>query len=342
MIAGPMNGLEPVPSIAMIDGHEQVIIRGSFSEVASWRFCGMQHNLLYRNRLVLPSKGGASGLGTRWHEMAAAWFEAQKGLGKTERASVVEVLRDRIPAIFTNPPYFSEEEQKHSEILRWMWDGFLECQDTPSRDYENWSTWTILNTEQEYVLTLPRVPGQPKWLVLQIKVIIDLLGIKAQKYWIIDHKSTSKLVKSSTSEVDMGFEDQAGFYLWAVRELIRLGLLPKGRIGGAIWNYAITAPLKKTERPLGERHWQAYLSRTDKELDLVAIEAAQSLLEAYRRPLAVFPPRHPNKDRCRFLCDVREVCFYSRQAGKQPYIGASEKPDQFPIGLNPELYIDNE
>lgn len=324
----------------LIDGHPLVRIRGSFSEVASWRFCGMQHNLLYRNRQIVRKSGGAAGLGTRWHEMAAYWFEAQKGLGKTERMEVVDKMRDTIAAVYTNPPYFSEEDQKHSEILRWMWDGFLECQDTPSPDYEDWSTWTILSTEKEYTLDLPRVPGQPAWLILQVKVIIDLIAMKMTKYWIIDHKSTSKLVKGSTSEVDMGFEDQAGFYLWAIRELIRLGLLPKGRIGGAIWNYAITAPLKTKERELKERHWQARLARTDKELDMVAFEAAQSLLEAYRRPLAVFPPRHPNKDRCRHMCDVREICFYSRQAGKQPHIGPAEKPDQYPQGLNPELYID--
>lgn len=324
----------------MTETIEPVVIRGSFSEVAAWRFCGMQHWMLYRQRVITGRTGGASGLGTRWHEMAAHWFEAQKGLGTTERAAVVETLRDLIPARYTNPPYYSEEDEKHSEILRWMWDGFLDCQDTPSSLYEDWSQWQVVATEGEYVVELPRVPGQPKWLTLSIKVIIDLLGRKQGKYWVIDHKSTSKLVRASTSEVDMGFEDQAGIYLWAVRELIRQGLLPKGRIGGAIWNYAITAPLKTKERPLEERHWQSFLSRTDKELDMIAFEAAESLLEAYRRPLAVVPPRSPNKDRCRHMCDVRADCFYSRQAGRVPYINGSEKPDQFPAGVSPELYRD--
>jgi len=280
----------------------------------------MRHWLGYRQRQEGKPSGPGAELGTEWHKMQQDWYQGRKD-GRPRDELAVE-----IPGRHTNWLAGSERDVDLLGTLIWMWDGFLANGDP----FLNCRVDTI---EETRYVELPRIPGQPDWVTVMLKVKIDLLVVRPEARFerliAVDHKSQAKHQSPEALSRDMEMDDQLGLYLFAVRQLsgVRASRL------SACWSYAVTTDLKKTPRPPEDRFWLAWSARTDAELDRIGAEATESTLDAYRRPLEVEPPRHPDKEVCRWRCDFRDPCYYARQANRPVRLGPSFKPDQAPAGI---------
>src|SRR5690606_17496323 len=113
--------------------------------------------------------------------------------------------------------------------------------------------------------------------------------------WILDHKSGRDLPKDKELDLD----DQFGLYTWGLRQLGR-------RVHGSIHSAARTHRNKDQTRhpqPLHERFARKQIYRTDRELDMLALEAYRLLRLAYSIPIGE-APRSPNPDTCRWRCEI--------------------------------------
>jgi hypothetical protein len=204
-----------------------------------------------------------------------------------------------------------------------MWDGFLINGDPFAADL-------VLESEQTTTVPLPRVPGQPDWLSLFLKVKIDLVVQRSSRLLVVDHKSQAKVTSPDTLSRDMDMDDQLGLYLYAMR---LVSGKPASRLS-ACWSYAVTTDLKKEPRPPDARFWLSWSARTDHELDAIGREASQSALDAYRRPAYIEPPRHPDKEVCRWRCSHRDAGYHARSSGRAVELVEPYRPDQLPDGHN--------
>lgn len=302
---------------------EPLTIVASWSEISQWRVCPMKHWLGYRQRQPRRPDGKAQSMGKIWHSMMQAWFKARQG----DPRSLDEVKTD-IYAEFLGWHPDTEDGQMILGSLIWMWDGFLTLGDP-------FAEWDVVEIEAEHLLPLPRIPGQPEHVTIVLKAIIDLVLRKRRtnRWAVVDHKSTSKKFDPDTLSRDMDMDDQLTTYLACIA--LERGI-PAHKIE-AIWNYAVTTDLKKTPRPAEDRFWLSHSARTQANLDLGMREFSESVLDAYARPLDIEPPRHPDKENCRFMCDHRERCYYARSADRPVELDVPVKPDQVPLGL-PRTY----
>lgn len=298
---------------------EPMTIVVSWSELKSFRDCPMKHWLAYRMRQEGKPDSHASTVGKIWHSMQQDWYQ-----GRIDQTPIPE-LQTTIAGTHLSWRAESEKEADILSTLLWMWDGFLEAGD-PFADC------TVLATEYKVEIPLPPAPGQPDHVSFVLKVIIDLIMQRGNKVIVVDHKSQAKAGNPDNMSRDMDVDDQLGLYLFAIRHLYEL------RAGQAscCWSYAITTELKKTPRTLDERYWLVWSARTDAELDAIGREASDTAMDAYRRPLALEPPRHPDKENCRWRCDHREPCFYARAANRPVYLTEPYKADQAPDGITRE------
>lgn len=302
---------------------EPIVIVASWSEVQSWRICPMKHWMSYRRRQPSDrTKGRGRNIGTLWHGLMQGWFKA-----RIDGGTITEEELDALYGEFIGWEAKSTEEHDIIQTLMWMWAGFIEAGD-PFFD------WDVIEAEQEHIVELPPVPGQPDHVTIFIKAIIDLVLKKGNRYAVVDHKSTSKKLAPDSLSRDMDMDDQLTSYLgtlWLEWDI------PAHRMQ-ATWNYAITKDLVKTPRPLEDRYWLARSARGTDELVRGMAEFSESVLDAYARPLAIEPPRHPDKEHCRWTCDWREPCFYARSANRPVELDEPVKADQVPLGLAPRRY----
>lgn len=282
----------------------------------------MQHWLDYRQRQPRPQGGYSAGLGVVWHLMMQDWYRGRQGRVSQDDLAV------SIPATHLTWTPRSEAEQDSLSTLLWMWDGFLQTGDA-FRD------GTVMGVEQEWVVPLPRVSGQPSHVSVNLKVVIDLLIRRGADRWVVvDHKSQARHQEAGSLSRDMDMDDQLGLYLYAVRQ--RTGA--PARHLSACWNYAVTTDTKTKPRPPEDRFWLAWSARTDMAIDRIAIDAAQSALDAYARPLDVEPPRHADKENCRWRCNRREPCYYARDANRPVELQEPTRADQAPDGIDRLYY----
>lgn len=292
----------------------------SWSEIKAWRTCPLQHWLDYRQRQPRRS-GPAADLGTTWHLLQQDWYRGRQEHVPTDELAV------SVPAEHLTWTPRSEQEQDHLSTLLWMWDGFLQVGD-PFHDC------TVVGVEQEWVVPLPTVPGQPAKVRFWLKVVIDLVVSRGNRLLVVDHKSQAKHQRPDTLTRDMDLDDQLGLYLYAAQQEFER---PAGQMA-AVWSYAVTTDLKTAPRPADERFWLAWSARTDAAVARTAVEATESALAAYARPLDVEPPRHPDKEACRWRCGRREVCYYARDADRPVELQPPSRPDQAPFGVTRSHY----
>lgn len=289
------------------DGKHRV--RVSYSEIKAFRDCQLKHWLSYRHRQTPERTGRAADLGTRWHKMQQRLFETIKAGGSVEDAVADMLAEDLNP----NAAGSYDELEKMAQ-LRWMLDGWLQVYPELIKGHR------VLSVEQELVFPLPEIHPHVRFY---LKVLADVVTAHNGYLWVWDHKSVAK---RAGNEKDMDFDDQSGLYLAGYAQTSGM------KVGGGIWSYAVTEQLKRKERTLDERFWQLWHRRTEPEMRRILLEAAQTALDAYRRPLAVEPVRSPNPDHCRWMCDHRAECFYARKDDRPVFLRAPFKPDQLPQG----------
>lgn len=299
---------------------EPIDITVSWSEISAWRKCPLKHWLSYRQRQPEPSSGPAAGLGTVWHLMQEDWYRGRMEAILSGRSIVP--LASSVPAQHLTFEPRSEAEIDQLSTLLWMWDGFLVNGD-PFHDA------FILGVEQQWVVPLPRVPGQPRRVRFWLKVKMDLVVRRGRRIIIVDHKSQAKWASPDTLSRDMEIDDQLGLYLYAARK--ELGV--PARNLSACWNYAVTTDLKTHPRDPSQRFWQSWSARTEGALDRLAIEATETAMAAYHRPLQIEPPRHPDKEECRWRCGHRSNCYYARDADRPVQLVEPTRADQAPLGV---------
>lgn len=287
----------------------------SFSEIAAWRSCPLKHWLDYRQRQPGTS-GPAADTGTIWHLMMQDWY------GGRMAGRSLDLLAIEIPArrLTWNPT--SEAEQNMLGTLLWMWDGWL-------LNGDPFPTHTVLGVEHEWRTPLPRVPGQPENVSFTLKTIVDLvLRDMHGRLVLVDHKSQAKHEDAYSLSKDMDMDDQLGLYLYAARHR-----KARARDMSACWSYACTTDLKKTPRPPEQRFWQVWSARTEQAIQATAVEAAESAMDAYARPLQIEPPRHTDKEACRWRCSHRSPCYFARDAGRPVALVEPTRADQAPDGV---------
>lgn len=274
----------------------------------------MKHWLSYRQRQPQKPGGRARDIGKIWHSMMQDWFSQIQERDFPDADTIVTKYLNWQPA--------SEEDSDVLSTLLWMWDGFLVNGDP-------FVAWTVYGVEKEYLTPLPPIPGQPKHVTIVLKSIIDLILRKQTRWAIVDHKSQGQKSDPDTLTRDMDMDDQLSMYLATI--FIHEGVAAHKM--SAIWNYAVTKDLKKTPRPPEDRFWLSYSARSEQELRRAMAEFSESVLDAYARPAVQEPPRHPDKENCRWRCDHRSICFYARQSDRPVQLEPPQRLDQVPLGL---------
>jgi RecB family exonuclease len=267
--------IEPLPH-PKADDPVRVV---SYSEYDALRQCPLKHHLAYNERWTSPAVGKALQIGGLFHKILEAHYKRKSRAKALTRAALLKILA-------ATPT----TEDEYKETALWMYEGYVEC-------YGADPQWEILGVEKE--LRVPLADG----LVLKGKV--DLL-IKDNSagggLWIPDHKTCSTLPK----EKDLDFDDQFGLYVWGMRQ--------EGvDIRGVIHNACRTGKLKR-EMTLEERFKRTYTARTQKELDTIARECAETFQRGLL-PWPGLPPRATDPDRCGWRCGFTEACLMSRKGG---------------------------
>lgn len=285
----------------------------SWSEINSRRACPHKHNLEYRQRWSKPkSLNSALGKGTLFHAVLEQYYLARKN-----NRSLDECYRAAVNVLDMTPSE-SEFDDEAIDIVRWMFEGYHDL-------YRGDMLWQVAAVEHRFKVKLPQIlPEQPEiWLKGSIDLIVR---DEKNRILVLDHKTSSMLPKDQTFELS----DQFSLYLWALRQL---GIVPfaamhnaiktkrnKGDIPGMIEEWEALkaeggrAGVKPKMQTLNDRFARRFISRTPRELDTIAREAAATAVQAYMNPH--LNERNPNEDYCRFMCSFREACLDGRKYGQ--------------------------
>ncbi len=288
----------------------------SYSELDAYRQCRLKHQLSYLENWRVPRDQEAEALvrGTLMHSVL------EKHYGVIKEAQETIGVQDLEPIDFwsaTNSLLYNEDggQSERQELVEWIYEGYVE-----NYLVEDLSNWDIM--EIEMPLTAPLGPG------IDLSGTTDLL-VKDKRLggglWIVDHKTCKNLPRQK----DFDMEDQTGIYAFLLREA-------GYDIRGAIYNFCRTY---KLVRPMGleERFLRHVTVRTDRELETMAREAYETMVEAYgshqgrmsRASMAAMDrgespqeaiydaPRSPDGERCGWKCGFTEACLAGRKLGPE-------------------------
>lgn len=280
----------------------------SYSEIDAYRQCRLKHQLAYIENWRVPDgeEAEALGRGTLFHSVMESHYAVIK------MAQEQNSVQDLQMFDFWNVVNFHLNSQDGSqterqELVEWMYTGYVENYLTD--DLANWDI-----VEIEMPMTCSLGPG------IDIAGTTDLL-VRDKRLggglWIVDHKTCKNLPKQK----DFDMEDQTGIYAYLAKT--QLGL----DIRGAIYNFVRTYKLQR-EMSLEERHLRYITVRTDRELETMANEAYETMVEAYDRygysdfedpaKREVFDaPRSPDGERCSWKCGFTEACLAGRKLGPE-------------------------
>lgn len=266
----------------------------SYSEIDTARQCLMKHELAYKLRWQSPTTSPALARGTLWHALLERhylvlqkWQNVEVGWDEEQ---IRAELQANVMALLYDEGMRQTEEQ---ELIEWMYTGYLELYglDLP---------WKILAVEHAAEVYLPTPAGGRSRFKLKMK--IDLIVKDEQGHLLcVDHKSGKDLPKQRVLDID----DQFGLYTWGLRQLGK-------KIFGAIHSAARTQRNVSKPQPLDERFSRTQLYRTDKELDIIAVEAYRAARAAWLIPIGE-APRSPNTDTCGWKCSYTEACLMGRK-----------------------------
>lgn len=292
-------------------GHALVADRVvSWSEISSYRSCPHKHLLQYKQRWVKPpATNSALGKGTLFHKVAEVYYTS---LFHGNSSAVA--LRDAKREIWDYRQLGIDGEVL--DLIEWMFEGY----------HEHWSgddNWEILGVEERFQVPLRTATGRRSGFTLKGGIDLIVRTRDTNRVLIVDHKTCANLPKDRELELD----DQFALYLWALRTQGR-------KVFGAIHNAARTTRNKgdhpelvaewhrvKAEggkpgvqpkpQPLDGRFARTWMDRTERELDTVAQEALATVRQAYSK--ANQHQRHPDTDRCRWMCSYTEACLTGRK-----------------------------
>lgn len=273
----------------------------SYSEVDAYRQCRLKHQLAYKEMWDSKETAPALSRGTLFHAVMEAHYKLLKMYQEVKRmgAPMPEDLFLAIaPLLYEEGTGRQTEEQ---QLVEWMYRGYVD-------QYKLDPQWVIVDVERRVELWLPTERGTRS--TFKLAGTIDLL-VKDMSagggLWLVDHKTCRNLPRQK----DFDMEDQTGIYTYLMRQS---GL----NIRGAIYNHVRTEKLKREMTP-EERFKRTLTVRTEQELRTMALEALDTMREAYRpRKWATGdPPRTPDGERCGWKCSFTEPCLAGRKSGPQ-------------------------
>jgi hypothetical protein len=195
-------------------------------------------------------------------------------------------------------------------LIWWMYQGYVAY-------YGADREWEILAVEHSAECVLPTLRGNPSTFVLKMKIDLVVRNRRNKQVYVVDHKSGKDLPGAKAMELD----DQFGLYTWGMRQL---GKKVFGQIHSAARTYRLQEDVKVPgTTPLDTRFKRTPLTRSDKELDIVAGEAYQAAKARYSQQAEVdrlvkdgvkaASPRHTDPERCAWRCDFKEACIAGRK-----------------------------
>jgi len=283
----------------------------SYSELDTFKQCPHKHQLSYIERWTQArDERTAAGRGTLWHKMLDAHYSAIKA--GDPAFGPKQAVYDEL-ASYTK----AGKDPEVIDLLEWMYTGYVQ---TWGLDPD----WEIVAIEYKAVVPLKYANGRMS--KFDLKMVIDLVvrDRTSGRIWLIDHKSHAELPKDK----DLDLDDQFGLYTWGLRELGHT-------VFGAIYNTARTKRNKGDHpelveewrrrkaagekpgaepkpQPIEGRYDRHLMSRTPREVDVLALEAldtARTMYSPYN-----FHERHTNTDTCKWRCDYTEACLLGRKS----------------------------
>lgn len=297
----------------------------SYSEIDAIRQCGHKHDLSYRARWTKPpAEGSPLARGSLWHLvmenhyrtlMTTARERQQFGQGMP---TADEMMRSVVGLLYDHNMRQTEDQQ----LIEWIYHGYLEAW---GFDHD----WEIRAVEHPAEVWLPTDRGGRSRFKLKMKIDLVVRDRNTNKIWLVDHKSCKNL----PYQKDLDIDDQFGLYTWGLRQLghpvfgsyhnaarthrPKVGgpddLRPRDEQGRYLNADGVTVSKNQPKPyPLEERFSRTPMSRTDVELDTIAVEAYKTVKAAYARPEG-YAPRSPDPDRCGWRCDYTEACLAGRK-----------------------------
>lgn len=267
----------------------------SYSELDSIRQCRLKAHLAYKERWQPEVISVPLARGKLFHSVLEAHYRSKAstlvGGGGEQTVSPWEVLKAAE----------DETDEDILETVQWIYEGYLDC-------YGDDDQWEVLSVEQRVEEWLLLPSGRRS--TFKLKGFVDLLvrdHSTGGGLWVVDHKTCRELPKQRA----LDFDDQMGIYTLLLR---RQGL----DIRGVIYNACRSYKLKRA-MGLEERFSRSLTTRTDRELETMAVEALTTFRSAYgvgQRGLNLggqLPPRSPNPDTCGWRCPYTEACLMSRK-----------------------------
>jgi len=262
----------------------------SYSEIASFRQCPHQHKLGYKERWAGPTTSPALLKGTLWHKVLEwhyRWLKDQPGdLDGAVRAGRQQIVQAR-----------REGFDEVADLVEWMYAGYIDM-------YGADKDWEILAVEQK--IEVPLLTARGHRSRFRLKMQIDLLVRDAAmrgKLVMVDHKSGQNL----PSEAELDMADQFGLYIWGLKHV-------GYDMFAGLWNGARTQRNKTAGQTLESRFRRFPLARTDFELNTIATEAYATARKMWAA--GELAERHPDKDRCKWMCQFRDACLLGRKTGE--------------------------
>jgi len=277
----------------------------SYSEIDTYRQCRLKHQLSYIERWRDQEEAEALARGTLFHSVMEALYKKKKEFSDAHEDLTAEDLFLAVAPLLWEEG--TGEQTERQELVEWMTRGYLDL-------YGLDGDWEIVAVERPLTVPLTYPDGTPSGLGLSGTV--DLL-VKDHSIggglWIVDHKTCRDLPKQK----DFDMEDQTAIYAYLLQKEEGLD------VRGAIYNYVRTRKLVRDMLP-EERFLRHRTVREDRELETIASDALEIMLEAYgnhdRRVSALGTdvydaPRSPDGERCGWKCGFTEACLAGRKYG---------------------------
>lgn len=276
----------------------------SYSELDSIRQCQLKAHLAYRERWKPAADAVPLSRGKLFHQVLEAHYRKIQSTQTPELRSGPSLARQTSVDEFLDPASILQESnlpQDEVDLVRWIYEGYLD-------HYGIDPYWKIVGVEVRAEAWLKNRAGNRT--SFKLKGTADLVVEDSSMgggLWIVDHKTCRELPKRRQLDLD----DQMGIYSWLFKQQ---GLDIRGVIYNACRSYKLKRPME-----MKERFARPLTVRTDKELEVMTVEALETFQDAYKRSTpsntqeGVLPPRSPDPDRCGWRCPFTEACLMSRK-----------------------------